>query len=198
MENSTISKTWQAKISATSVNKIRRGNPPAADKALPYRLFHCRAGLARPELVEGPRRNILMFEMSFAGEDHSDAVFVGGGDDLVIFLRAARLGDCDDSRLCGIIDIVREWKERVGGHNGTLRLFACVFDCDETRLNSVHLARADADDFTSFGKHDGVAFCMLGGKPGDAEVRELFIGGFCFRRERSAISAPSRRGRVSG
>jgi hypothetical protein len=32
--------------------------------------------------------------MSFACEDHRNAVFVGTGDDLIVFLRAARLNYC--------------------------------------------------------------------------------------------------------
>ncbi len=61
-----------------------------------------------------------MLEMSFAGKDHRNAVFVGGGDNFIILLRTTRLGNCDDSRLCSVIDIVREREESIGGHNRAL------------------------------------------------------------------------------
>ena len=61
-----------------------------------------------------------MLEMAFAGKDHRNAVFVGGGDNFIILLRTTRLGNCDDSRLCSVIDSVREREESIGGHNRAL------------------------------------------------------------------------------
>jgi hypothetical protein len=33
----------------------------------------------------------LVFKVSFAGKDHRDAVLIRGGDDFIVFFRAARL-----------------------------------------------------------------------------------------------------------
>lgn len=46
-----------------------------------------------------------MLEMSLAGKDHRDAIFVGTGDDLVVFLRAARLNYTSHTGLAGIFNI---------------------------------------------------------------------------------------------
>ena len=35
-----------------------------------------------------------MPEVAHAGEDHGNAMFVGGGDDFIIAHRTARLNDC--------------------------------------------------------------------------------------------------------
>jgi len=52
-----------------------------------------------------------MFEVSFAGEYHCDAVFVSGGDDFIVLIRAARLDYCGHTCFGGIFDIIREGEE---------------------------------------------------------------------------------------
>ncbi len=54
-------------------------------------------------------------EVAFAGEDHGDAVFVGGGDHLVVADRAARLDHRRDPGRGRRVEAVAEREERVAG-----------------------------------------------------------------------------------
>src|SRR5579885_2032139 len=53
--------------------------------------------------------------MAHAGEDHSEAEPVGGGDYVGIAHRAAGLNEGGGAGLGGLLDAVRKRKERVGG-----------------------------------------------------------------------------------
>ena len=56
----------------------------------------------------------LVAEVSLAGEDHWDSVFVTGVDDFLIPHASARLNDRRNSRLCSERNRIGERKESVG------------------------------------------------------------------------------------
>ena len=58
--------------------------------------------------------------MAHAGEHHGDAVLVGGGDDLVVAHRAARLDDGGGAGLDGREQAVGEGEEGVRGDDRAL------------------------------------------------------------------------------
>ena len=58
-----------------------------------------------------------MLEMSKAGKDHRQAVFVCRLDTFFVAHRAAGLDDCRDAEVRGFIDIVAEREKRVGSEN---------------------------------------------------------------------------------
>src|SRR5690606_36496679 len=66
-------------------------------------------------------------EVATPCEDHRQAEFVGGGDDLVVLLAATRLGNRHDSGCGGHLDSIREGKERVRGKNRPSSQFARLF-----------------------------------------------------------------------
>src|SRR3984893_10026155 len=72
-----------------------------------------------PVVQDGGRlKNYSVAAVADAGEDHREAVLVGGGDNLLIAGRAARLRDCGRSRFCRERRAVGERKERFGGEHG--------------------------------------------------------------------------------
>ena len=108
-----------------------------------------------------------MLKVSFAGEHHRDSMLVCGGDNFVIFFRAAGLDYRSDTGLGGIFDVVREREERIRSHRAALRLIAGSLERDQAGLNAVHLSSPYTQDFFVLNQHDGITLCMLGGKPGD-------------------------------
>ena len=58
-----------------------------------------------------------MQEVADAGKDHGQAEAVGGGDDVGIADRAARLNHSGGAGFGGFFDAVGEGKERVGSHD---------------------------------------------------------------------------------
>src|SRR5690606_21768432 len=76
------------------------------------------------------RPTLLMPKMPHPGKYHGDAVFVGGGDHLVVAHRAAGLDDAADAHLGGVVDAVPEGEEGVGGHHRALHREAGVFGFD--------------------------------------------------------------------
>ena len=89
-----------------------------------------------------------MPEVAHAGEHHRDAVFIGGRDDFVIALAAARLDHCANAVLGGDVEPVAEREERVRSHHaaGNRQLFVGrLHRRDATRIDAAHLARTNAD-----------------------------------------------------
>src|SRR5262245_58636127 len=65
-------------------------------------------------------------EVPHAGERHGHAMFVGGGDDFLVTLAAARLHDGLDAVLCGGVDAVPEGEECIRSHRASFHLQAFV------------------------------------------------------------------------
>ena len=119
-----------------------------------------------------------MAEMAHAGEDHSKARFVGGGDNFVIAHRATGLDDGGDTGLGSGDQTIREGEEGVRGGDAT----AChgfsqpgftggIFGLaggDTSRVNAAHLTRSNANCGPVLGIDDGVGFNVLGDCEGEA------------------------------
>ena len=58
-----------------------------------------------------------MTEVAEAGEDHGDALLVGGGDDFGVAHRAARLDDGGGAGLGQHVEAVTEREEGIRGHH---------------------------------------------------------------------------------
>ena len=65
----------------------------------------------------GRLQRALVLEVPCAGEDHSHALAVGGGDGLVVADRAAGLDDRRDPRLDGVLHAVGEGEVGVRGQH---------------------------------------------------------------------------------
>ena len=75
----------------------------------------------------------LVAEVAHAGEDHGDAVFVGGGDDFFVAHRAAGLDDGAYACRSGGVHPVAEGEEGVAGKHAAVRVQAfglCFQDGD--------------------------------------------------------------------
>ena len=85
-------------------------------------------------------------EVALAGEDHRDAVLVGGGDDLVVADRAARLDHRRDAGRGGRVEAVAEREEGVArARPARARGRRPCVGGDAGRVDAVLLAGADAD-----------------------------------------------------
>jgi len=65
--------------------------------------------------------NLLMTEVPHPGKNHSDIVFVGGSDHLIIPDRSSGLNDRYGARLRRRIHAIPEGKHRIGGQHRSLR-----------------------------------------------------------------------------
>src|SRR5690554_4103376 len=118
--------------------------------------------------------------MAHAGEDHGNAMLVGGVDHFLVAHGTARLDHCGDTGSGGGIDAVAEREESIGGHHRTLhfQIFIGGFDTGNLRaVNAAHLAGTDTDGAARPGVDDGVGFHVLGHFPGEQQVVQLFFGG---------------------
>ena len=139
----------------------------------------------------GRRRRAMIaamsvLEVAFAGEDHGDAVLVGGGDDLVVAHRAAGLDDCRDARRRPRrrgrrgTGRTRRWRTRRRGPDRRPSRPRCA-----PASTPVLLAGADADGLAVLDQHDGVGRHPRHDPPRQLEVGPLVLGGLRLR------SAPS-------
>ena len=92
--------------------------------------------------------NLSVPEVAAAGEDHREAVLVGGGDHFRIADRAAGLDDRRRARRRERIETVAEREERVRRRDGSderhLRRSG-FHHRDVDRIDAAHLARADCE-----------------------------------------------------
>jgi len=120
-----------------------------------------------------------MLEMSFAGEDHRNAILVCGGDNFIILLeppagQSQRFPLKQRYRYCPGMGKTRQRPY------GTLRLFACLSDCDETRLHAV-IWPAPMPMILRPWQGQWRCFLYVWRQARQHGVGELLIGGFCFR-----------------
>src|SRR4051812_23829160 len=115
-------------------------------------------GLREQARWSHPTGAALVFEVAAGGEDHGDAVLVGGGDGFFVADTAAGLNDGGDAGRGGSVNRVREGEEGVGGENRALRAVTRFLDCDFYRIDSAHLAGTATDERVVLGEYDGVAF----------------------------------------
>src|SRR5690554_5057787 len=118
--------------------------------------------------------------MAHAGEDHGDAVLVGGVDDFLVTHGTAGLNHGGNTGFGGGINTIAEREERIRGHHRTLHFQVFVGGLDAGDLgavNTAHLARANADGAAGFGIDDSVGFDVLGHFPGEQQVVEFLFGG---------------------
>ncbi len=100
-----------------------------------------------------------MSELTSSRKHHGDPVSVRRGGDLLVTDGAARLNDCRDARLGGLLDAVGKGEERIGGEDGSLRLMpgvAGLVDRKEGGVDPAHLAGSDTDRRLIFGQEDRV------------------------------------------
>src|SRR5690554_4292400 len=117
--------------------------------------------------------------MAHAGEDHGNAMLVGGIDHFLVAHGTARLDHCGDTGSGGGIDAVAEREESIGGHHRTLhfQVFIGGLDTGNFRaVNTAHLACAHTDGAARPGVDDGVGFHVLGHFPGEQQVVQLLFG----------------------
>ena len=110
-------------------------------------------------------------EMPHAREHHRDAVLVGGGDDLRVALRSARLDHGDDAVLGGGVEAVAEREERVRRHHrarGSRPSSRAFMRAMRARHDAAHLAGADADRHAVLREDDGVRLHVLADLPGES------------------------------
>src|SRR5690554_149519 len=118
--------------------------------------------------------------MAHAGEDHGNAMLVGGVDHFLVAHGTVRLDHCGDTGSGGGIDAVAEREESIGGHHGTLhfQVFVCRLVTGNLRtVDAAHLSCAHTDGAARPGVDDGVGFHVLGYLPGEQQVVQLFFGG---------------------
>src|SRR5579883_1678954 len=115
--------------------------------------------------------------MAHAGEDHSEAEPVGGGDYVGIAHRAAGLNEGGGAGLGGLLDAVRKRKERVGGDHTARERRLRFHHGDFDGIDAAHLAGADTDGGSILGENNGVGLDVLRDFPGKAQRKHLFGGG---------------------
>src|SRR5690606_4359340 len=114
-----------------------------------------------------------MPEMAHAGEHHRDAALVGGGDDLVVAHRAARLDDGRRADVGDDVEAVAERKERVGGDDrpGEVEPRVARLDRSDARgVDAAHLAGPDAERGTVAAEDDRVRLHEFRDAPGEEQV----------------------------
>src|SRR6185437_5685470 len=82
----------------------------------------------------------LVAEVTHSGEHHRDAVLVGGGDDLGVALRSARLNDRFDSQFGDRIESIAEWEKGIRGNAGGIYIEAGVLGLQGGDLAAHHPA----------------------------------------------------------
>ena len=116
-----------------------------------------------------------MAEVAAAGEDHREALLVGGGDDLVVADRATGLDDGSRTGRGSGVEAVAEREERVACACATLGSAIGLVGGDEAGVAAVLLAGADADGLTVLRQDDRVAGDGGGDLPREGEVLPLGI-----------------------
>ena len=114
-----------------------------------------------------------MTEVAFSGEDHGDAVLVGGGDHLVVANAAARLDHRCHTRTDDDIEAVAEREEGVARARATGDAVTSASSGDAGRVDAVLLAGADAERLALAGQHDGIGRDRGAHDPGELEVLPL-------------------------
>lgn len=115
--------------------------------------------------------------MSDGGQNHRDAEFVGGGNDIGILLASAGLDHSSDASGGGGLDAVREWEEGVTGENGALGSFTGLLKGEADGLDAVHLASADAKESIFRTDDDGIGLHVRNDAPLELESGHLLGSG---------------------
>src|SRR5690554_1487355 len=118
--------------------------------------------------------------MTHAGEDHGNAVFVGGIDDFLVAHGAAGLDNGGNAGFSRSVDTVPEREECVRSHDRAFHFQAFISGLDTGNpgaVHTAHLAGPNPDGAAGSGVHDGIGFDVLGHLPGKQQVAQ-----FVFRR----------------
>ena len=119
-----------------------------------------------------------MAKVPHTREDHRQPEPVGGGDDVRIAHRAARLNDRDSPCFGNGLKAVREWEESVGRRDRSGQRQHGLLRTEPGRVHPTHLARADTDCLSIAGVHDRVRLNVFAYTPGEQERALLLRGGF--------------------
>ena len=131
------------------------------------------------------------------GEDHRQAVLVGGLDGLLVAHRAAGLDHRGRPGRRDLVDAVAEGEEGVGADDGPLERQHGLQRGDPAGVDAAHLAGADAGELVVGGEDDGVGLDVAHHPPGEIEGAVLRGGRLALRDDRElAHVADLRRVRV--
>ena len=124
-----------------------------------------------------------MAEVAHVGEDHRDAVLIGGGNHLFVANRTTGLNDAAHANGSSGINTVAEREEGVGRHSRTFHFqtFITGFNPgDFGGVNAAHLACAYPDGHILFGVHNGVGFNEFRNDPAEQRIAQLLLGRLAF------------------
>ena len=124
----------------------------------------------------------LVAEVAAAGENHRQPMLITSVNGFLIAFGPAGLDHSGHPVSSGEVRSVAKREECVGRQNRSLSAWAGLLDGDSHRVESAHLAGADADQLTVLHQHDGVGFDRRADAPREGEVAALGFG----RRRRVA------------
>ena len=116
--------------------------------------------------------------MPHPGEDHRDAMLVGGSNNFVVLDRAAGLDDRFGATVGGFVEAIAKW---IKGIRGDRRAFEIepmgggAQHGDLGRIDAAHLAGSDAEHLVRRCEHDGVRFYVTADAPGEIEGAILIL-----------------------
>src|SRR6266849_3179422 len=134
----------------------------------------------------GRRKNYSVAEVADAGEDHREAVLVGGGDNLLVAGRAARLRNSCRACFGREHRAVGERKEGFGGEHGAFEGNAETSRFFAGRVNGIDAGSGAATnrERTILGDEgDRVRLDVLGDADTEGERAHLGVGGSAFRHD---------------
>ena len=122
------------------------------------------------------KRSVL--EVASACEGHRHASLVGGGDDFLVALGAARLYRRGRACLGGGDEAVGEREEGIAAYDAAVEVesgLACLPNGDATGVDSAHLADADAEGAILGDVNNGVGLDVLDGTPTEEHGLEFVL-----------------------
>src|SRR5215213_10669250 len=124
-----------------------------------------------PLAGEGPgvRASSSMPEVPHPREQHRDPLLVGRGDDLVVALAAAGLGDRGDAGAGEGVQAVAEREEGVRGGGGAGERELGFLGREAAGVHPAHLAGADPYRLVAVGHHDRVRLRVAADLPGELQ-----------------------------
>src|SRR4051812_6371393 len=111
---------------------------------------------------------VSVSEVSHSRQYHRQSMFIGGGDDLRVANRAARLDDTRSPCPSRLIQAIPEGEEGVRGHGAALEGRPTPGSGNFYRIHPACLPATRRQEPIPRGKDDGIALDMLTHLPGKA------------------------------